>query len=114
MKRSDIAKTYELNDNRFGNSYITSPGKFQGEPVWAPHFYEKSLDGCAEELSFMEDGCGEFAALVDVDLEDKKEWPELFDAECVLITENDQGFVSARFLKSEEEVDRVKRWYGVR
>lgn len=38
-----------INDYQFDKTgRITSPGKFEGEMVYLPHFYEVSLDGTAD------------------------------------------------------------------
>lgn len=31
------------------NGHITSPGKFEGEPSFAPHFWENALQGLADD-----------------------------------------------------------------
>ena len=61
------------------------PGKFAGEPFYAPYFYEQSLDGTW-------DGYG---ASVSADLTpvEKIAFPELGRKRRIRVTENDQGFV---------------------
>lgn len=65
MTRQEILDAYETD-----RGIIQSPGKFEGEPIYAPYFYE--ADG--EELSFMEDGCGEYVCLIEIDDDDRTEF----------------------------------------
>jgi len=44
MTRADALKEYKVE-----HGYIRSPGKFEGERVYVPYFYELFLDGCAED-----------------------------------------------------------------
>lgn len=104
MTREEILKEYEVDRN-----WITSPGKFEGEPIYAPYFHEHADDG--EELSFMEDGWGEYVSLVSISDEDRKEFPELGDALYCVIQENDEGFVCATLLNSETEADDWRAEY---
>jgi len=65
---------------------ITDPGKFEGEPIFAPYYYSLGLEGWA---SADEDGIYEF----DVDDEDREAFPALKDVSVVFLTESDDGFV---------------------
>lgn len=44
MKRSEILKQYTVD----ANGRIASPGKFEGEPIFAPHFWQMGLEGFAD------------------------------------------------------------------
>lgn len=104
MTREEILKTYEVD-----NDWITSPGKFEGEPIYAPYFSEFASEG--EEISFMEDGCGEYVSLITISDEDRKEFPGLGHALYCVIQENDQGFVCATLLFSERQADQWRADY---
>jgi hypothetical protein len=89
---------------------IASLGKFEGEMLYAPYFSDSASDG-GEVLASMEDG-GEFVALVAVEQEDRKLFPEL-DAETAFVgvIENDQGFVSVTEL-TEKRADQWRAEYA--
>jgi hypothetical protein len=103
MTRQEILDAYTV--SKYG--HIQSPGKFEGEMLYAPYFHEQ--DG--EELSYMEDGCGEYVYLVDVTDEDRTEFPELGDARYVLVIESEHGFVSVARVADEESADRLRAAY---
>ena|SRR6185437_11788284 len=86
MTRKEIEAEY-----RIENGTILSPGKFEGEAIYAPHFSEFASDG--EILETMEDGSGAFVALVEIEAEDRAAFPEIEDGEFALVTENSDGFV---------------------
>ena len=46
---------------------IHTPGRLEGEPWWIVQVHEWDMDGDGDILSTMNDGCGEFASLHDVD-----------------------------------------------
>jgi hypothetical protein len=83
----------------------TYPGKFEGESLLAPYFYKASLDGTADELASMEDGCGEYVALIEVTEDDRQFFAGTSLAIDVgdsfaLITEADSGFVGCELMTS--------------
>lgn len=43
MQREEILRNYKVENNR-----IVSPGKFEGEPVFAPYFWDLALQGFAD------------------------------------------------------------------
>lgn len=90
MTRAEIEKEFTVRDGR-----IVSPGKFEGEPVYAPHFWEALLDGFADE-----DGA---VAWFDVTDEDRAEFPELQGIDRVSLETDDNGFV---YLGAEESAHR--------
>src|SRR3990172_10115390 len=82
---------------------IRSLGKFEGETVYAPYFYENAEDG--EILSYDDEG-SEFAALIEITAEDREIWPEInADSAFIGLSETDLGFVSVRELTSNEAND---------
>jgi hypothetical protein len=105
MTREEYEKDlgYELDQH----GLIKSPGKFEGELVFSPYFYEQSLDGSAEELAYMTDGVGEYVCLVSVNQDDRKLFPELSDDTAfVAVCESAQGFVNCQELTEE----RANEW----
>lgn len=79
MTRQEIFDLYEVRDG-----IIRSPGKFEGERVWVPYFYEDAENFCVFdkqiELDILED--------------DREVWPELpANAERIILTEDENGFV---------------------
>lgn len=102
MTRKEITESYKV----LKDGVIASLGKFEGEMLYAPYFYGVTLDGCAEELEHMQDGVGEYIALVAVEPHDRVEFPELdIETTFIGIIENDQGFVSATELTDERAED---------
>lgn len=88
MTREEIMEMYEV--NKIG--IIQSPGKFEGEMIYAPHFYDVSGDG--EILNYMTDGMGEYVELIEIQDDERKEFPELEPiVKYIALRENDQGFV---------------------
>lgn len=86
MCRRETMDTFEVNAH--GN--ITSPGKFEGEQLYAPYFWEVILngDGCP-----MRDKHDDEWTLLNVNNEERDEFPELGDAHRVALFESDNGFV---------------------
>lgn len=87
MNRSDIEQQYNVKNGR-----IVSPGKFEGEPVFAPHFWELGLEGFSDD-----DEVGVFKFQIKQDDPEHEMFPELAGF-CGLngtlrIREDDQGFV---------------------
>jgi hypothetical protein len=108
MTRDEMmqAKAEIVSKHTTRDGIIRSPGKFCGEPVWAPMLYEWSLDQSYWEKwggGEQEDGSRPnswYAWKVDDDM--RAVFPELKDAFAVGIEETDQGFVYARELTEEE------------
>lgn len=80
MKRKDVTDDYDVKDGR-----ITSPGKFEGEAIYAPYFYNEYLNGGAEDE-------GDRLAF-DVTAEDRAEFPELKGVKRVFLQEDGNGFI---------------------
>lgn len=83
-------------DNAMALSYdlsptgtIISPGKFQGEPRWAPMFYQQMCEGAGDP----DDGWYDGAVIFHVDVEDIASYPELEGIANVGLWEDCQGFV---------------------
>lgn len=67
---------------------ITSPGKFEGEQIYVPYFWESTLNGCCDQRK---DG----AWIVEITDEDRELFPELPKRRRrVVLFEDSQGFVT--------------------
>lgn len=81
MTRQEIEQAYKVE-----GGIIRSPGKFEGEAVYVPYFWEAYLDGMADR----DDGR---VLGFDVSSEDKVMFPELKRRRTVKLYERDDGFV---------------------
>lgn len=84
MKTMNKTNEYEVE-----NGIIRSPGKFEGEPVYAPYFWDAYLNGMADD----DDGS---ELLFYVSDEDRKLFPDLHDVSHVYLRETSDGFVCTR------------------
>ncbi len=83
MTRQEIIKGYTVDQN----GIIRSPGKFEGEMLYVPHFYEIWNDG------FADTGNGTKASFK-VTQEDREMFPEIPKRKrTVRLCEDGQGFV---------------------
>ena len=87
MTREQTLVAYNVRDGR-----IISPGKFDGEPVFAPHFWDAGLSGCADS-----DNGTVLTFRVKRDDPEHAEFPELRKwlgrSRTLRLREDDQGFV---------------------
>ena len=74
---------YELDQS---NMTIISPGKFEGEPRYAPYFHEWYLHG---EGEWLDDDVTMFVIL----REDKDKFPELENEPYMYLWEDGDGFI---------------------
>ena len=81
MTRQEILDRYTLRDG-----IIVSPGKFEGEMLYVPYFWEQYIDGGADEDD------GDIISFT-VTEDDVREFPELEGTSVVRLVVNDQGFV---------------------
>lgn len=65
MNRKEILENYDV--DKYG--IITSPGKFEGEMLFVPHFYDVYLNGGADD-------CGKYVS-IEITAEDRAEFPEI-------------------------------------
>lgn len=90
MTRADIERDYRVVSGR-----ITSPGKFEGEPVFAPFFYEQALEGFG--LVDSDVGLSHFrddsSCRLSIFEADRASFPELGTARWVIVREDEDGFV---------------------
>ena len=96
---------------------IVSPGKFEGEPEYAPHFYEIMCGGGADATIY--DGDVQIDVFV-VTTDDVARFPELAGVYAVLLWERSDGFVETdectrsqlgRLMSEKEQVSDIHlRW----
>lgn len=97
MKRQDVLNDYDMLNGR-----IVSPGKFEGEPIYVPYFWDMTLSGCAPDEEFDEDGNHIYSCHVHA--EDHAQFPEeLRLVACVYLWEDEQGFVHSQAFTSIPE-----------
>lgn len=82
MKRSEVLKDYKVGPG----GRIQSPGKFEGEMLYVPAFWEAGLEGMADS-----DNGSIFTFRLTPD--DKKEYPELGKKRTLKLGEDGNGFV---------------------
>jgi hypothetical protein len=90
--REEVLANYKINEH----GSITSPGKFEGEMLYVPYLWEKSLDGCGD-FDF-----GNIQGFV-IEDSDRKLFPELADTFAISLMETDSGFVNSRHFATAEE-----------
>jgi len=97
MDRAQIETEYQVTDG-----IIRSPGKFEGEPVYAPEFWERALDGSADD-EFSDRGVQ--MSLFTVRASDRAEFPSIErDTYSIAIWEDEYGFVRTHELTHAEYV----------
>lgn len=74
-----------------GGLMESGPGKFEGEPRYAEHYWNKVLEGCADREDVDEDGRP--VALFKINETDVQLFPELADVERLMLWEDEFGFV---------------------
>lgn len=83
------------------------PGKFEGEPCYAEHFYTACLEGGADDFY---DGCTQVSRL-DVTAEDVAAFPCCLETadigKAVILWETEQGFVYTRLMDTAE-ADKIQ------
>lgn len=101
MNRNELLQVYNVNE--YG--LITDPGRFEGEPLFAPYFYDQVLSGWGEPLDWADSSTTD---VVYVEPHDCIEFPELRDNKVVAVhvTVADTGFVSCEQL-TQEELDEL-------
>jgi len=84
MTRQTILEDYKVSDD----GIIQSLGKFEGEMLYVPYFYDAALNGFADE-----DEDDETIMSFTVTDEDLAMFPELEGQATVLLRESSDGFV---------------------
>jgi hypothetical protein len=88
MTRAEILSAYDVD----ANGRITSPGKFEGEPIFAPHFWDCGLSGFSDS-----DNGSVFTFKITKADSEHTEFPELKKwlgrSRSLRLREDSQGFV---------------------
>lgn len=88
---------------------VRFPGKFEGEEPWVPYFYDRSLDGDADEYYGL-DGAGVYFGIMSIDDDDARYVFKLDDKYThVLIIEDSMGSVTGRLFESKEDAENTVR-----
>lgn len=94
MTRDQIEAEY-----RVVNGLIVSRGKFQGEPVYAPHFHELVQLGGADATEPLSGGNGDpddMTYVFEIDASDVEAFVELQNVTTLRLWEDEHGFVHTR------------------
>lgn len=83
--RQEIERDYKIE-----NGIIQNPGKFEGEMIYVPYFWDTSLEGGPDDVRFDGDVQVDIFYPGDADLE---QFPELQGVKSLEVWEDDQGFV---------------------
>jgi len=81
-------KEFDVNEQ----GIIQSPGKFEGEMLYVPYFWDTMMEGNGEDLYFSD---GALVSIIGVEDKDREMFPELGSATQIAIETTDQGFVNA-------------------
>lgn len=87
MTRQDILDHYKVDSH----GVIRSPGKFEGEMLYIPYFWEVGLDGLADDD--IEVGNDNVEWIFEITDDDRAMFPELGKTTVLKLWESDQGFV---------------------
>ena len=89
MTLDEITNTYQTRDG-----VIVSPGKFEGEPVYVPYFWD------AFPPDWVEDEDDDGVLIFKVSAEDRAAFPGMLDGvREVRLREDDNGFVHSQVIK---------------
>lgn len=119
LSREEVMQDYKTTPHRGRERgaacpTVTSPGKFEGEPIYVVSMWDASLDGSADdEISDPDTGGETSIYVVIVGDADLKEYPELRGIYAVTLWETEQGFVNHKDFPSkkayEAAVDAAER-----
>ena len=79
---------------------ISMPGKFEGEHVSVPHFWDAALDGTGEQFDI---GYTVYT-FIEIDANDRKLFPDLTEY-GVQLWERSDGFVCSEWYDTQQEYD---------
>ena len=108
LTRKKIEEMYEVDERR---EFIVSPGKFEGEPVFVPYFWDKMINGMQDDIIYEDPRYGYATVSVfKVTDEDRKEFPELLDdgeTEEIRIWSLESGFACHERILSMEATKKA-------
>ena len=82
-----------MNENTYQDSnIIQGPGKFEGEPTFAPHFYDLWLEGASDDD--IQEPNGTLTSIFIVQPDERKLFPYIApETYVVALSEDNDGFV---------------------
>lgn len=97
--RAEILSQYTVDQH----GTITSPGKFEGTPIYTPHFWGLVLDGDSDET--YDASLGRCVNIIKIESWDREEYPELDEdgVNLIQVYEDDQGFVHLDALDNQDK-----------
>lgn len=69
---------------------IVAPGKFEGEPIYVPYFWDLVLDGNSNDTI---DDDGNLYSEILISREDRERFPEIPEGSKIVLWEDSNGFV---------------------
>lgn len=87
MTREEIIKEYKID---WETGRIMSPGKFEGEMLYAPYFYEQICEGHTDDVT--ESLTGRIVDIFYIGKDDLIEFEELQGVKILYCHEDDNGF----------------------
>lgn len=107
MTRDEILAAYKVD----ANGIIRSPGKFEGEMLYVPYFWDMALQGFSN-MEFDDEDNRTDAFTINAD--DRALFPELGDAARIELFESEQGFVYTQTFDANEVEAYFTRKYLTR
>jgi hypothetical protein len=93
---AEVCEAHEADDR----GIITSPGKFEGEPLWVAFFWELALLGFEADYEMMADGTAvSIFSVTQGDHEILKSFPSPSEADRIRLYETGDGFVHCDTVK---------------
>jgi hypothetical protein len=101
VTRDELEEQYNTNEI----NCITSPGKYEGEPLYVPYLWEQYGFGQGFETISTHT---ETVEVIKVYNDMIEEFPELEGVEYVSLSEDNQGFVHSEALESDDELEELE------
>lgn len=97
-----------MSDYKVIDGIIVSPGKFEAEPAYAPHYWDLALSGCQHETIYDEHDRIIEICLVTED--DRRLFSDLRTGEiyAVGLTESESGFVTSSAFATVEDLNSFR------
>ena len=102
----------DFNSHTVRDGVIRDPGRMEGETLLTVYLDHLEGNGCGGEcLSYMEEGCGKYVSILDVDSDMRSELAQAgyelnLDTIAILYTVSESGFVSSEEL-TEKQRDKI-------
>ena len=81
------------------------PGKFEGEPDYVQGFWHDAMMGGSQDYS---DEYGTLYSEIKIVNQERDLWPDLGNAEYIVLWEDEQGFVTHELFDSQDDLED---WY---